>query len=175
MQGNPVKANGSTLPIVGLLCCLIPALSGCSLLSSVGLLPGDEPPPAVAATYALTLTLEADAQLNPNLNGSPAPLRVRVFVVESSSELDTRSFEEMFDYGDFEIDPRPVASVTLRPGQVQSLAFTPQRSQTRLLVAAAWRDPYQSVWLADAEAEPSVRTQFVARFRDQRVTLGTQP
>lgn len=154
-------------------------LSGCGLLQKVGILPKPpEPPPAVEAPvplaeqpYELKLSLEATEAVNPDSQSRPSPIQVRIFLTDGASEIASKTFEEVFDMGGNVIEPRPLATVTLRPGQVKELTLPANKTQTLLAIAAAYRDPYQSIWMASAVVTPQDTVSAAASLSAQRVTI----
>lgn len=69
------------------------------------------------------------------------------------------------------IEPRPLATVTLRPGQVKELILPANKTLTLLAIAAAYRDPYQSIWMASAVVTPQDTVSATALLSAQRVTI----
>lgn len=167
------------LPLFALVLMLSTLTSGCSILQKIGILPG---PAAVQSnavlpqqTYELRLILSASKDLNPDAQSRPSPVQVRLFLADAQSEIATKSFEEMFDFDGNVMEPRPLATITLRPDQTKTVVLPASRSQTLLLIAAAYRDPYQSIWSAIAEITPKDIVNASATIGSAVVTINPTP
>ena len=156
-------------------------LSGCGLLEKVGILSAPEPPakpapvPLADQPYELNLRLSASSDLNPDNQSRPSPVQVRVFVTEPQSEIGNKEFEEMFDYAGNYMDPRPLSTVTLRPGQTRDLVLPANKSQSLLVIAVAYHDPYQSLWKAVATVTPQDTVSASANIDATTVTINASP
>ncbi|NND91252.1 MAG: type VI secretion system lipoprotein TssJ [Granulosicoccus sp.] len=181
MQGHGernITDNQASSRMVVLLVMLTGAalLSGCGLLQKVGILSKPEPPeipapPLAQQPYDVNLRLSASADLNPDTQSRPSPIQVRLFLTDRQAEIDSKSFEEMFDYSGNFVDPRPLAMVTLRPGETREITLPANKSQTLLVIAAAYRDPYQSVWKATAVITPRDVVEASASIGAAAVTI----
>jgi type VI secretion system VasD/TssJ family lipoprotein len=155
-------------------------LSGCGVLEKVGILSGPEAP-AIAAPpapiplsqqpYELTLRLTASNDLNPDTQSRPSPVQVRVFLMAPQADLDNKEFAEIFDFDGQVMEPRPLAKVTLRPGQTKDIVLPANKTQSMLMVAAAYRDPYQAVWKAIATVTPSDSAAALATIGANSVSI----
>lgn len=155
-------------------------LSGCGLLQKTGLVAAPEPAeprpvPLSEQPYQLKLSLSASSDLNPDTRSRPSPVQVRVFMTDGQSEIGSKEFEEMFDYAGAQIEPRPLSTVTLRPGQTTALTLTTNKAQTRLVIAAAFRDPYQALWKAAAQITPTDTVSVRASIGANTVTIHQDP
>lgn len=149
-------------------------MSGCGLLQKTGILPAAEapaPPPLSSQPYELHLRLSASSDLNPDTHSRPSPVQVRVFVTEGQSEIANKEFEEMFDFAGNFMDPRPLSTVTLRPGQTRDIVLPANKSQSLLVIAVAFRDPYQALWKAAARVSPSDTVKASATISATTVTI----
>ena len=158
MQPFSGHASHILLILLGVMFCSL--LSGCGLLQKTGLgsateQPEPRPVPLSEQPYQLKLNLSASSDLNPDTRSRPSPVQVRVFMTDGQSEIGSKEFEEMFDYAGAQIEPRPLSTITLRPGQTTALTLTTNKAQTRLVIAAAFRDPYQALWKAAAQIKPT--------------------
>ena len=169
-----------------LLCTVVlsSVLSGCGLLQKVGLLSGppvvppaaiDIPVPLAEQPSQLMLTLSAASDVNPDSQLRPSPIQVRIFVTDSQSEIASQGFDAVFDIGGTLIEPRPLATVTLRPGQVKELVLPTNKSQTRLAIAAAYRDPFQSIWITTTPITAQDTVRASATLAAQSVTINSNP
>lgn len=155
-------------------------LSGCGVLEKVGILSGPEAP-AIAAPpapiplsqqpYELTLRLTATADLNPDTQSRPSPVQVRIFLMAPQADLESKEFAEIFDLNGQVMEPRPLATVTLRPGQTRDVVLPANKTQSMLLVAAAYRDPYQAVWKSIATVTPSDSAAALATIGANNVSI----
>jgi len=136
---------------------VISTITGCGMVKSagqsVGLLstpaaPVKAAPPASERPYQIKLTLIGSNSMNPNSNRRPSPAQVRLFVTDPAANVAEKPFEEVFDYSGNTMEPRPLREVTVRPGQNLSIDLPAMKSDTRLVVAVAFREPYQSIWMA---------------------------
>ena len=156
-------------------------LAGCGLLQKVGILSTPEPPevpvsiPLSQQPYELHLRLSASSDLNPDTQSRPSPVQVRVFITEAQSEIGNKGFEEMFDYSGNFMDPRPLSTVTLRPGQTKDLVLPAYKSQSVLVVAVAYRDPFQSLWKAVATLSPQDIVSASATIGETTITIKPSP
>jgi len=152
------------------------SLSGCSLLQKFGIIaaPAD-PIPLSEQPYTLNLRLLASSGLNPDSQSRPSPVQVRIFVMQPQVDIVDKAFEEMFDYAENVMDPRPLITLTLQPGQKKNVSLSANKSQSMLVVAAAYRDPYQSLWNAVATIEPTDDTAMSATIGATTVTLHHSP
>jgi len=159
--------------------------SGCSILQKVGILsspepakfelPAPAPVPLSEQPYDLKLILSASDDLNPDTQSRPSPVQVRLFLTEPQSEISSKSFEEVFDFAGNVMEPRPLATVTMRPGEAKTVVLPAMKSQTLLVVAAAYRDPYQSIWSALAEITPLDTVNASATIGSALVTINPTP
>lgn len=178
MQGQRTirikPSAGRDRTILALFLLLVTSLlSGCGLLQKAGVLP--DPAPLSDQAYEIHLELTATADSNPDAQSRPSPVQVRVFIAEPQSELATKSFEEIFEFSDNVMDPRPLATITLRPGQTKNLVLPANKAQTHLVIAAAYRDPYQSLWLAQAVVTPEDTVSASASIGAAAVTINPTP
>ena len=184
-KGRPQQNVGrSALVLRWTTALLISALlSSCGILQKVGIL--SSPPPAAVDTpaptplsqqpYELKLILSASAQLNPDTQGRPSPVQVRLFLTDAQSEIGSKSFEQVFDFAGNVMEPRPLATVTMRPGEAKTVVLPAMKSQTLLVIAAAYRDPYQSVWSAVAEISPQDTVNASATVGASIVSINPTP
>lgn len=157
-------------------------LSGCSALEKVGILSGPEapaitaPPVAVPLSeqpYELNLRLSASSEMNPDTESRPSPVQVRIFLMTPQADVNAKEFEEFFDFGDQLMEPRPLLTVTLRPGETRNVILPAFKSQSMLVVAAAYRDPYQAIWKDIATLTPSDTVVALATIGKNNVTIDT--
>lgn len=168
-----IPRNGSSYASL-LLMTLI--LSGCGLLQSVGLLSEPEDTtPLSAKPYTLMLTLTASDDANPDTRSRPSPIQVRVFLAEPLSDLLDRPFEELFDFTDSTLEPRPHLIITLSPGQTQTMELNGNMAQNRLIVAAAFREPYQSTWRASTVINPEGGAESFVSIDSTEVVIAPAP
>lgn len=135
----------------------------------------DKSLPLTEQPYSIALRLLASSDLNLDSQSRAAPSRVRVFVMQPQTNIASMGFEELFEYGDYVMTPPPMASVTLQPGQSTELVLQANKAQSMIVVAAAYRDPYQSVWRAIAEITPSDEVAAAATIGAKTVTIHTSP
>lgn len=155
-------------------------LSGCGVLEKVGILSGPEAP-AIAAPpapiplsqqpYELTLRLTTSDDLNPDTQSRPSPVQVRIFLMAPQADLENKEFAEIFDFDGQIMEPRPASTLTLRPGQTRDVVLPANKSQSMLVVAVAYRDPYQAVWKAIAIVTPSDTAAAIATIGADTVTI----
>jgi len=135
-------------PLIGSLLFSSLLLAGCGLFSKATPLPAPVlETPLTQAPIALSLTINVDKDVNEDSNGRPSPVRLRAFLVEQDVELVDKPFNEIFDFGGTEIDPRPSANIVLKPGAQEKLILYGNKSQTKLVLAAGYREPYQAIWI----------------------------
>ncbi|MFK7853265.1 MAG: type VI secretion system lipoprotein TssJ [Granulosicoccus sp.] len=166
------------LPLFAMVLLLSTLSSGCSILQKTGILPapaGQTDAVLPTQTYEMRLILSASKDLNPDAQSRPSPVQVRLFLANPQSEIATKSFEEMFDFDGNIMDPRPLATITLRPDQTKTVVLPATRSQTLLVIAAAYRDPYQSIWSAIAEISPKDVVNASATIGSNVVTIDPTP
>jgi|GEM_PF-2416038 len=163
---------------------LVSTLTGCGLIKSagqsLGLLsapaaPGEAAPPASEQPYQITLNLQGTSNMNPNTNRRASPAQVRLFVTDPAAKVAEKSFEEVFDYSGNIMKPRPLREVTVRPGENLSIDLPAMKSDTRLVVAVAFREPYQSIWMAQADIVPLDSVIATATVDADRVTILPTP
>jgi len=177
MQPFSGHASHILLILLGVMFCSL--LSGCGLLQKTGLVSAPEQPeprpvPLSEQPYQLKLNLSASSDLNPDTQSRPSPVQVRVFMTDGQSEIGSKEFEEMFDYAGAQIEPRPVSTLTLRPGQTTELTLTSNKAQTRLVIAAAFRDPYQTLWKAAARITPTDTVSVNVSIGANTVTISPE-
>ena len=160
-------------------------LSSCGLLQKFGILsepeapqapvvqapPPPPPPPLSEQPYQLNVKLSASADLNPDTQSRPSPVQVRIFVSDAQSELKNKEFEEVFEFEGNSIEPRPLTTITVRPGQTRNLFLPANKSQSLVMIAAAYRDPYQSLWKAIASVRPQDAVNISATVGADAVTI----
>jgi len=152
-------------------------LSGCSLLQSVGILPesDDAAASAVEQTYTLELSIVASKDLNPDARSVPSPVQVRVFLMEPSDDIRSISFEELFDYAGNMMEPRPLTTLVIQPGETTDIVLQAPTSRPTLVIAAAYRDPYQALWKAVDTVVPSATVSVSARIHANGVATQQTP
>ena len=158
-------------------------LTGCGLLQKIGILSAPDapvvqappPPPLSEQPYQLNLRLSASADLNPDTQSRPSPVQVRIFVTEAQSELGDKGFEEIFDFAEDSIDPRPLTTMTVRPGQTKNIVLPANKSQSLVVIAAAYRDPFQTLWKATASVAPMDAVYLSATLSANAVAIKTRP
>ena len=180
MHGYGSMNKRSATAITSLLAVLTLLLSGCGLLEKTGLVsPPREatpvPVPLSEQAYQINLSLSASSDLNPDTRSRPSPVQVRVFMTDGQSEIGSKSFEQMFDYAGTQIDPRPVSTLTLRPGESRMLSMSANRTQSMLVIAAAYREPYQTVWKAAASITPTETVSVSVSIGASAVTIEPSP
>lgn len=162
-----------------LLCVLVLTISGCSLLQKTGLLPKPAKVPvpvaAVEKPWQLQLDISGAQQLNPDTRSRPSPVQLRIFMSDGQSGINEMSFEQLFAAAGSEAPVSPLATVMLQPGQQRQLNLTVERSQTRLIIAAAFRDPYQTRWRAAADIQPLDIVSVQAHVDAGSVTISPSP
>ncbi|MFT6301583.1 MAG: type VI secretion system protein VasD [Pseudomonadales bacterium] len=150
-------------------------LSGCSLLQKVGLSVPDAPIATAAPApiqlseqpYELSLTLTASDDLNPDTQARPSPVRVRIFLMEPQMDMDNKAFTEIFDFDGQQMEPRPMLTITLQPGETKDVVLPANKAQSMLVIAVAYRDPYQALWKAVATVAPSNTASAIATVGNQ--------
>ena len=181
------RAAGKLIaPVILLLASSL--LTGCGLLQKIGILstpeapeaptvqaPPPPPPPLSEQPYQLNLRLSASADLNPDTQSRPSPVQVRIFVTEAQSELGDKGFEEIFDFAGTSIDPRPLTTTTVRPGQTKNIVLPANKAQSLVVIAAAYRDPFQTLWKAIATVTPMDAVYLSANFSANAVTIKPRP
>lgn len=186
--GSTAQMKSSKCARTALLVCALAGsilTTSCGILQKVGILSSpppakiDAPAPASVPLseqpYDLKLILSASDDLNPDTQARPSPVQVRLFLTEPQSEISTKSFEEMFDFAGNVMEPRPLATVTMRPGEAKTVVLPAMKSQTLLVIAAAYRDPYQSVWSAIAQITPRNTVNASATIGSAVVTINPTP
>lgn len=155
-------------------------LLGCSALEKVGILSGPEapvivtPPVAIPLSeqpYELNLRLSASVDMNPDTELRPSPVQVRIFLLPPQADISEKSFEEFFDFDNQLMEPRPVLTVTLRPGETKNVILPANKSQSMLAVAAAYRDPYQAIWKDITTLSPSDTVVALATIGKNNVAI----
>lgn len=141
------------------------------IISGCGLFGKDEPAAQVEQSYTLDLQLSASESLNPNTQGRPSPLLVRVFATEAGTEINSTEFEKVFDLNNQVMNPRPLQSIFVRPGEVKELRFQLNMIQTRLLIAAAYRDPHQAIWKSAAIISPQATVNVSATLAESEISI----
>lgn len=183
-QYNLISRSAQRLVYVFvLMAVLATTLTGCSVLQKIGLLPAPvaAPPPIPVPVplseqpYTLNLRLLASSGLNPDSQSRPSPVQIRVFIMQPQADIADKEFEVMFDYAGNVMEPRPATTLTLQPGQKKSIALSANKSQSMLVVAAAYREPYQSLWNAMTTIEPNDEVSVSARIGATAVTLHPSP
>lgn len=177
MHGYGSMNKRSATAITSLLAVLTLLLSGCGLLEKTGLVssPRPVPVPLSEQAYQINLSLSASSDLNPDTRSRPSPVQVRVFMTDGQSEIGSKSFEQMFDYAGTQIEPRPVSTLTLRPGENRMLSMSANRTQSMLVIAAAYREPYQTIWKAAASITPTDTVSVSASIGASAVTIEPSP
>jgi len=158
-------------------------LSSCGLLQKIGILSSppdapiavEAPVPLSEQPYKLVLTLSATDDVNPDTLSRPSPIQVRIFVTDAQSEIADKTFEEVFDLGGNLVDPRPLATVTLRPGQIRQVILPAYKSQNLLAIAAAYRDPFQAIWMTTGNVVPMNMVSATASISTQSVVITSTP
>lgn len=146
-------------------------LSGCSLLRSVGLLPSEEKAKVKAAEvplseqpYEFTLVVMASNDVNPDPQSRPSPIRTRIFLNENATDISDRPFEQIFQFDGNDLDPAPVATIMLQPGETKKIKLTGVKTQNRLTIAAAYRDPYNTTWIISKTIEPDTTVRLTTEI-----------
>lgn len=128
-------------------------LGGCGLLRSIGLLPSPPPAPLPSppapTDYPLTLTISAAPDINPDPSGRASPLRLHVYADERDPQLGELGFETVFGTGTSGAGGNgsmPLATLVVAPGENTELALTPAADAVWVTVAAAYREPWSSLW-----------------------------
>jgi len=141
---------------------LIALLSGCGFFSKKTSESPQTPavPPLSQVPYRANLTIQADKNINADVNGRPSPVALRIFLVAPEVELANKTFEEIFDFNGSEISPRPIKNFILKPGETKLTSLNGMKTQSKLVIAAGFRDPYQTNWLlekiVDVHTSPSI-------------------
>jgi type VI secretion system VasD/TssJ family lipoprotein len=95
--------------------------------------------------------------------------------MEPQADINDKGFEEMFDYSGNFMDPRPLSTVTVRPGETKDIVLPANKSQSMLVIAAAFRDPYQSLWKAVATITPADTVAATASITATTITINPSP
>ena len=129
-----------------LLLAVVLLLNGCGFLKKD--LPA--PPPLLPAQIPLNvaLTLLSTADSNPDTRGNPSPIRVRVFLTDAATEFTEDAFESVFEFNGAAPPAKPAMTLMLQPGATRVLTISGNRSQSQVVIAAAFRDLYSAKWLA---------------------------
>lgn len=177
-----VFARFFTLAIVGVSGSTI---AGCSLLQKFRILSKPETPaqpapvpvpvPLAEQPYTLNLRLLASSDLNPDAQSRPSPVQVRVFLMQPQADIANKGFEELFDYAGNFMEPRPMTTLTLQPDQTRDIVVPANKTQTMLVIAAAYRDPYQAFWKAIARIEPADEVSASVNIGASAVTINPSP
>lgn len=154
-----------TLPLIAMLSIM---LSGCGLFQKAGIA---KPTPLEDQPYTLNLRLSASETANPNNQGRPSPLLVRVFMSAPDPEINSSTFEKVFDLNNQTMNPRPMQAITIRPGEVRDVVLQLNKSQTQLMIAAAYRDPHQAIWKAAAIISPTKTVNASATLGDTQISI----
>jgi type VI secretion system protein VasD len=134
------------------LCALLAALI---VQSACGLLPGKAPKTPAAQDYQFSVSLTAPPDSNPDARSQPSPVRVRIFLLEPDSDLVTQPFERVFDFDGSGAPPKPNTILVLNPGTTQSVTVSGKKNQTKLVIAAAFRDIHSAKWIETKSIIPS--------------------
>lgn len=134
------------------LCVLFAALF---FQSACGLLPGKTPKAPAAQEYQFTVNLIASSDSNPDARSQASPVRVRIFLLEPDSDLEAQPFERVFDFDGSGAPPKPNTILVLNPGTTQSVTVSGKKNQTKLVIAAAFRDIHSAKWIETESIIPS--------------------
>lgn len=154
-------------------------LAGCGVLEKVGLLSTPEPAPKALAVpvplseqpYELNLRVTASTDLNPDTQSRPSPVQVRIFLMTPQADINSKEFAEVFDFDGQLMTPRPLSTMTLRPGQTRDVILSAKKTESTLMIAVAYRDPYQAVWKSITTVSPSDTATALATIGANRITI----
>jgi len=147
-------------------------LSSCGLFQKTPAPPEPAPIPLSEIPYSVSIALDANADINTDGNGRPSPVRVRVFLVEPEVELKNKTFNEIFDYDGGEIDPGPKANFAIKPGEQKTISVTGNKSESKLVLAAGFREPYKTIWITEKTIDVHTETSVNAAVTRSAVEFG---
>jgi len=105
-------------------------------------------------TYQLVLELSAASDVNRDAGSRPSPVRTLVFLTEPDVDVAAKPYESLFGVATADIDPKPDATLVMQPGGQNAIVLSGMKSQTRLSVAAAFREPYRTRWITSRIITP---------------------
>ncbi len=159
-------------------------LSGCGVINSglqlvgLGKPPPPPPPELIPAEIPLSeqpmtvnIYIKAANDLNPDSTSRPSPARARIFVGDSTTDLMPLPIEEVFEFGDFSLDLKPVSSLTLSPGSVETVSLSSFKSNSKLTIAVAYRDAYNAQWIQSVDLAVNDVVNVNATLSSSAVTL----
>ncbi len=172
--GHPISNTIKPL-IVTVTVCLSFLLSGCGLLSS---LTGKPPPPPEInipvplseQPYSVAIKLTAQPNTNVDKSGNALPIRVLVFLNTPDVNITQKEFQDVFKSSDAAVEP--LSTLTLQPGEERSIVIDSTRDHSVLAVAAAYRDPFQVVWIDELTINTEASNFIDVELRDVGVKLG---
>jgi len=151
--------------------------SACSLLPSFGKQP--PPPPEInipvplsEQAYSVSLTVLTRENTNLDQNGSPRPIRLLVFLNKPDVNITQKEFRDVFQLSDGSV--KPTLALTLSPNEKRLLNIEGTRDHPVLAVAAAYRDPFQVVWIDELTVDTSANNSVMAELRDIGINLSLQ-
>ncbi len=143
-------------------------LGACALLPEIGFLS----PPLAEQPYEIKLTVSVAEDINLDVASRASPVKARIFLTEPDIDFSERELSEVFAFDGEEVNPAPLMTVMLRPNTSKVLLLSGMKSQTRLTIAAAFRQPYQTRWLASQIIEPRDSMQVQAAVTALAVEIG---
>lgn len=167
-QERAIKPITSVLGIA--LLVAVPLISGCSLLETLGLKSGMS---GTASTqpYTVSLTVTVDENVNQDINGRPSPLKTRVFLSESTVDFQAKQYNEIFRTDNESLNPAPLRTLSLRPGETRNIILQGMKSQPQLVIAAAYRKPGETRWLDTALLEVADKVEVEVSLTDFAVVF----
>lgn len=119
----------------------------------------------------VVLELTIDDDINPDVSNRPSPARARVFLSDSNIDLMSLPLEEIFEYGDNTLDLKPSASLTVRPGSTNKLVLDTVKTNNKITVAVAFRDPYSTQWIQNFDISVADSVEVSAQITPIAITL----
>ena len=167
-------------------CSCVLLLNGCGifngLLEKVGLAsPAPDaavpaiPIPLSEQPYEVALTIIASDDINPDVQARPSPAKTRIFLTTPDVDLKAMPIEKIFELGDLQMEQKPAATITLRPGTQSNIKLNGNKSQTRLTIAVAYREPYRTQWIESKTIDNADRVNISVRVTSLAVKIGPSP
>jgi len=172
------KGAATAVVAICALLLLVVSQTACSLLPFGKSAPPPPPPeinipvPLAEQTYSVSLTINTREDTNLDQNGLPRPIRILVFLNKPDVNITQKEFHDVFKLSEGSIQPN--TAITLRPSEQRLLSIDGTRDHSVLAVAAAYRDPFQVVWIDELSVDTSANNSVMADLRNVGVNLSLQ-
>ena len=103
--------------------------------------------PAKQTAITKTISIRASETANPDLQGRPSPLQVRIFLHSDPAQIESASFEQLFEFGNLTSISDPLFVKILKPGSEERFDISIEPQHKVLAIAAAYRDIGRAKWL----------------------------